>query len=108
MRAIRIALAVVLSLILADNAIAQLGETPIRIVLPYPAGGVGDTAARMIADTMRKKFNRTVKARALRVWFGTSLLVQTNFWQRERSYRPYDWPRRTRSVRRIGGSSNFG
>ena len=60
MRAIRIALVVALSLILADNAIAQLGETPIRIVLPYPAGGVGDTAARMIADFMRTKLNRTV------------------------------------------------
>ena len=33
---------------------------PIRIVLPYPAGGVGDTAARMIADSMRTKLNRTV------------------------------------------------
>jgi tripartite-type tricarboxylate transporter receptor subunit TctC len=60
MRAIRISLLVALSLILADNAIAQLGETPIRIVLPYPAGGVGDTAARMIADSMRTKLNRTV------------------------------------------------
>lgn len=60
MRMIRIALAAALALIVVDNATAQLGESPIRIVLPYPAGGVGDTAARMIADSMRAKLNRTV------------------------------------------------
>ena len=61
MRAIRMALAAALALILVvDNATAQLGESPIRIVLPYPAGGVGDAAARMIADYMRAKLNRTV------------------------------------------------
>ncbi|CAN7400385.1 Bug family tripartite tricarboxylate transporter substrate binding protein [Bradyrhizobium sp. LjRoot220] len=60
MRIIRIALAAILSLVMADHAVAQPGESPIRIVLPYPAGGVGDTAARMIADSMRKKLNRTV------------------------------------------------
>lgn len=61
MRIIRIALAATLSLITVDRAAAQLGESlPLRIVLPYPAGGVGDTAARMIANSMRTKLNRTV------------------------------------------------
>ena len=42
------------------HAAAQIGESPIRIVSPYPAGGVGDAAARMIADSMRARLNRAV------------------------------------------------
>jgi tripartite-type tricarboxylate transporter receptor subunit TctC len=60
MRTIRIALAATLALAVADHAAAQIGESPIRIVIPYPAGGVGDTAARMIADSMRARLNRAV------------------------------------------------
>jgi tripartite-type tricarboxylate transporter receptor subunit TctC len=60
MRMIRIALAAILALAVADQAAAQTGEAPVRIVSPYPAGGVGDTAARMIADSMRTRLNRTV------------------------------------------------
>ena len=60
MRTIRIALAAALALAVADHVAAQIGESPIRIVSPYPAGGVGDTAARMIADSMRTRLNRTV------------------------------------------------
>ena len=30
---------------MAGHAVAQSGESPIRIVIPYPAGGVGDMAA---------------------------------------------------------------
>ena len=60
MRTIRIALAATLALAVADHAAAQIGESPIRIVIPYPAGGVGETAARMIADSMRTRLNRTV------------------------------------------------
>jgi tripartite-type tricarboxylate transporter receptor subunit TctC len=60
MRMIRIALAAILALAVADQAAAQISESTIRIVNPYPAGGVGDTAARMIADSMRTRLNRTV------------------------------------------------
>jgi len=60
MRTMRIALAAILALAAADRVAAQIGESPIRIVIPYPAGGVGDTAARMIADSMRTRLNRTV------------------------------------------------
>ena len=60
MRMIRIALAATLGMVMVDHAVAQPTQSPIRIVLPYPAGGVGDTAARMIADSMRTKLNRTV------------------------------------------------
>lgn len=44
----------------AGRADAQTNETPVRIVLPYPAGGVGDAAARMIADAMRGRLGRPV------------------------------------------------
>ena len=57
---IRIALAAALGLIMIDPGNAQSSESTIRIVIPYPAGGVGDTAARMIADSMRTRLNRTV------------------------------------------------
>jgi tripartite-type tricarboxylate transporter receptor subunit TctC len=60
MRRIRIALVATLALAVADHVAAQIGESPIRIVIPYPAGGVGDTAARMIADSMRTRLNRAV------------------------------------------------
>ncbi|MCK1640844.1 Bug family tripartite tricarboxylate transporter substrate binding protein [Bradyrhizobium sp. 157] len=60
MRKIRTVLAASLGLLISSPAVAQSGEATIRIVLPYPAGGVGDTAARMIAESMRAKLNRTV------------------------------------------------
>lgn len=59
MRIIGIALAMVLGLI-ADHAAAQMSEAPIRIVLPFQAGGIGDAALRMIADGLRVQLNRTV------------------------------------------------
>ena len=42
------------------GAHAQVGEQPIRIVIPYPAGGVGDATARMIAESMRTSLKRPV------------------------------------------------
>jgi tripartite-type tricarboxylate transporter receptor subunit TctC len=60
MRMIRIALAAALGLIMIDPSSAQSSESTIRIVTSYPAGGVGDMAARMIADFMRTRLNRTV------------------------------------------------
>jgi tripartite-type tricarboxylate transporter receptor subunit TctC len=60
MRIIRIAFAAALGLMMSSPGHAQTGEATIRIVIPYPAGGVGDTAARMIADSMRARLNRTV------------------------------------------------
>lgn len=35
-------------------------ETPIRVVLPYAAGGAGDASLRLIADSMRTSLNRAV------------------------------------------------
>jgi tripartite-type tricarboxylate transporter receptor subunit TctC len=57
---VRIALAAALGLLVADPGNAQGSESTIRIVIPYSAGGVGDMAARMIADSMRTRLNRTV------------------------------------------------
>jgi tripartite-type tricarboxylate transporter receptor subunit TctC len=39
---------------------AQVGEQPIRIVVPYAAGGVGEIAARRIAEAMRSALNRPI------------------------------------------------
>ena len=60
MPGIRIALAAALCLFAINHGHAQNSEATIRIVNPFPAGGVGDTAARMIADSMRARLNRTV------------------------------------------------
>jgi tripartite-type tricarboxylate transporter receptor subunit TctC len=59
MRMVRTALAAAFGLLLSGPAAAQ-NEATIRIVSPYPAGGVGDTAARLIAESMRARLNRTV------------------------------------------------
>jgi tripartite-type tricarboxylate transporter receptor subunit TctC len=60
MRMLRIVLASVLALVVAAHAAAQSREAPIRIVLPYPPGGVGDAVARLIAESMRTGLDRPV------------------------------------------------
>lgn len=42
------------------SAQAQLIEQPIRIIIPYPAGGAGDAIARLIAESLRISFQRPV------------------------------------------------
>jgi tripartite-type tricarboxylate transporter receptor subunit TctC len=59
MRMISIALATA-GLVAATSANAQVRGSPIHIVIPYPAGGVGDAAARMIAESMRVRLDRPV------------------------------------------------
>jgi tripartite-type tricarboxylate transporter receptor subunit TctC len=60
MRLIRAVLAATLGVLAFAGAHAQVGEQPIRIVVPYPAGGAGDTTARMIAQSMRTSLQRPV------------------------------------------------
>jgi tripartite-type tricarboxylate transporter receptor subunit TctC len=60
MRIVRMALAAALGILSSGPAAAQVNEATIRIVSPYPSGGVGDMAARMIAESMRVQLNRTV------------------------------------------------
>ena len=59
MRMISLALATA-GLVVAASANAQVRESQIHIVIPYPAGGVGDAAARMIAESMRVRLYRPV------------------------------------------------
>jgi tripartite-type tricarboxylate transporter receptor subunit TctC len=42
------------------GAHAQVAVQPIRIIMPYPAGSVGDATARMIAESMRSSVQRPV------------------------------------------------
>ena len=57
---IRAAIAAMLSVLTFVGAQAQVGEPPIRIVIPYPVGGAGDATARMIAESMRVSLKRAV------------------------------------------------
>jgi tripartite-type tricarboxylate transporter receptor subunit TctC len=55
----RRAVAASLALGILTSAHAR-AELPIRIVMPYAAGGVGDTVLRMIAASMRVALDRPV------------------------------------------------
>jgi tripartite-type tricarboxylate transporter receptor subunit TctC len=60
MRFVRTGLAATIGLLMFTSAHAQVGEQPIRIIMPYPAGSVGDATARMIAESMRSSVQRAV------------------------------------------------
>jgi tripartite-type tricarboxylate transporter receptor subunit TctC len=60
MRMLRSVLALVLALVMTAHAAAQSREAPIRIVMPYPPGGVGDAIVRLIAESMRTGLDRPV------------------------------------------------
>ncbi|HVZ45201.1 MAG TPA: tripartite tricarboxylate transporter substrate binding protein [Ramlibacter sp.] len=42
------------------SAIAQTDARPLKIIVPYPAGGQTDAMARILADSMRKTLHRPV------------------------------------------------
>jgi tripartite-type tricarboxylate transporter receptor subunit TctC len=60
MHQIRRALAAMLALLALAIAPARAGDGPVRIVIPYPAGGAGDATARMLAESMRSSLQRPV------------------------------------------------
>lgn len=61
MRLIRtVAAAIGLAMLAMAGAHAQVGGEPVRIVSPYPAGGVGDATARMLAEHLRTSLERPV------------------------------------------------
>src|SRR5689334_2923304 len=61
-RAVRNALAVTAVLTLASLSGAQAAwpEKPIKIVLPFGAGGVADVTSRILADKLSDKFGQRV------------------------------------------------
>jgi tripartite-type tricarboxylate transporter receptor subunit TctC len=52
--------------LLAANASAESAypARPIRVIVPYPAGGIVDIVARSVTDTVSKNFNQTVVVEA--------------------------------------------
>src|SRR5262245_9919508 len=60
-RFVRLVAALAISLIFATGASAQDWPTrPIRIVVPFPAGGSADVQTRVIADELSKAVGQTV------------------------------------------------
>ena len=60
MRLLRTATAAIVGLLATAIAHAQLNEPPIRVVIPYAAGGVGEAMMRVIAEAMRTRLGRTI------------------------------------------------
>lgn len=55
-----LALVAMVSVVSADHAGAQAWPTqPVKIVVPYGAGGLGDVQARLIADRLTKRLGQT-------------------------------------------------
>lgn len=53
-----IVLAVGLMLATLGNAFADWPEKPVRLIVPYPAGGAADLPARAVAEGLQKKFGK--------------------------------------------------
>jgi len=58
--ATRVACMTLLLLPLAASAQGDYPNKPIRLVVPYPAGGLTDTLARQVADGLSKRLGQTV------------------------------------------------
>lgn len=56
----RLALFTLLALSIATTARADYPERPIRLVVPFPAGGVTDVVARLMAERLGAEFGQTV------------------------------------------------
>ena len=60
MTLVRTVLVATVAMLTLAGARAEDSEQPVRIISPYPAGGVGDATARMLAEHMRASLKRPV------------------------------------------------
>ena len=61
-RSFRAALALLVLSALGMPALAQVGDAPVRVVLPFAPGGAGDALARIVAEAIRGATGRTAIA----------------------------------------------
>lgn len=54
----RVLLSIVVLLAGIGAAVAQWPEKPVRLIVPYPAGGAADLPARIVAEKLQKKFEK--------------------------------------------------
>ena len=60
MQAIKYALAALVSIFVTANASAQYPTRPIKLIVPFAAGGSTDLIARLVAEDMRKELGQPV------------------------------------------------
>src|ERR1700738_661801 len=59
-RAIRLAALVLASVAFAASANAQYPDRPIKLIVAYPAGGSGDSAARIVSGKLERALGRPI------------------------------------------------
>lgn len=60
MNILRSILATTVGLLVGFNAVAEYPEKPIRLLVPFPAGGTADQAARILAEPLSKALGQAV------------------------------------------------
>jgi len=55
---VRFAVAVLMSIVGIDLTVAQWPERPVKLLVPYPAGGAADLPARVVAEGLQRKFGK--------------------------------------------------
>ncbi len=54
----RLLIAILMTVTGASLAQAQWPEKPVKLIVPYPAGGAADLPARIVAESLQKKFGK--------------------------------------------------
>lgn len=60
LRVSAVSISLALGLAAATSARAEFPEKPVRLIVPYPPGGLGDSSARLIADSLSSQWKQTV------------------------------------------------